>query len=196
MVLPSSIKNENEDFVKSNFSIFKQAESIEDIFLHLDFYLSCIDFSLLEHIIEHFGNERLKEEMSRYAQDMSEFKARTTISDALKYLPKPKLSDKKNAFKGLSCLEVKFDADINVATLEILDEYRKIYADEFSLSCLAFFLFKFQYSSLLVTWLVPASLETAIRDKILHIKNDFFFLSNSILEVSLGGNQLYFRNVR
>ena len=55
MIMPSSIKNENKDFIKSNYSLFKEAKSIESIFLEINFYLSFIDFSLLEHIIEQFG---------------------------------------------------------------------------------------------------------------------------------------------
>ena len=33
MIMPSSIKNENKDFVKSNYSLFQKAESIESISL-------------------------------------------------------------------------------------------------------------------------------------------------------------------
>ena len=191
MTLPSSIKNENEDFIVSHFSFFKKAESIEDIFLLLDFYLSYIDFDLLEHIIEEFGSEHLKEDMSCYAQDMTQFKARTTISDALEYLPKPKSTYQKSLPKDLSYFTVQFDDDVNVATLGKLDKYRKMYANEFQLSHLAFILFEFRESSLLVTWLVPTSLVAIISDKMQDRKNVSFFLNNNILELSLDGKKLY-----
>ncbi len=108
MILPSSISNENEKFVVLKYQLFEEAKSIGSIFVHLTFYLSFIDFSLLEHIIKELGSERLKRDMSCYAQDMREFKARTTISDALKYLPKPKFSDQMNPPEGFSQLKVEY----------------------------------------------------------------------------------------
>ncbi len=189
MILPGPKKYQNEDFVKKNFSLFEKAESIRKIFLYLTFYLSFIDFSLLEHIIEQFGSERLKEDMSRYAQDMTQFKARTTISDALKHLPKPKLSDQGSPPEGFSQLTVKFGGDVKNKTLEYLDKYRKKYADELLLSHFAFFLFEVRESSLLVTWLVPTALETTISENVQKMVS--FFVINNVLELSLNGKYLY-----
>ncbi len=189
MALPSSIKNENKDFVMSNFSHFKKAESIEDIFLLLDFYLSYLDFSLLEHIIEQFGSDRLKEDMSRYAQDMTQFKTKTTINNALKYLPKPDSSGRQKP-EGFSLLTKKVDVDVNATTLEKLDEYRKKFANELSLSHFAFLLFDVNKSSLLVTWLVPTAVGVFIRNEISK-KDISFFLKINILKLSLDGEQLY-----
>ncbi len=185
MTMPSSIKNENEDFIKSNYSLFKKAESIEDIFVHLNFYLSFIDFSLLEHIIEQFGTDSLKQNMSNYAEDMRQFKMKTPVSEALDHLPT--ISD---APAGYSRLTVKFDFDVHTATLEDLETYRKRFASEFLLSQLALSLSGLQESSLLVTWLVPAAVGAMISDQV-QKKSSSFFLSNSILKLSLEGECLY-----
>ena len=160
MTMPSSIKNENKDFIKSNYSLFEEAKSIESIFVHLNFYLSFIDFSLLEHIIEQFGSVSLKQNMSNYAKDMRKFKMKTTINKVLDYLPK--ISD---APADYSRLTVKFNYDIHTATLEDLETYRKRFASEFLLSQLALSLSDLQESSLLVTWLVPAALGAMISDQ-------------------------------
>ena len=132
MNLPYAIANENEEFVTSKYSLFKKAELIEDIFLHLNFYLSFIDFSLLEHIIEQFGSDSLKRDMSSYAEDMRQFRMYTPVSEALDHLPK--ISD---APADYSRLTVKFDFDVHTATLEDLETYRKRFASEFLLSQLA-----------------------------------------------------------
>ncbi len=160
MTMPSSIKNENKDFIKSNYSLFEEAKSIESIFVHLNFYLSFIDFSLLEHIIEQFGSVSLKQNMSNYAKDMRKFKMKTTINKVLDYLPK--ISD---APADYSRLTVKLNFDVHTATLEDLDTYRKNFASEFLLSQLALSLSDLQESSLLVTWLVPAALGAMISDQ-------------------------------
>ena len=182
MIMPSSIKNENKDFIKTNYSLFEETKSIESIFMHINFYLSFIDFSLLEHIIKQFGSDSLKRDMSSYAEDMRHFRMNTPVSEALGHLPK-----NSNAPAGYSCLTVKFAFDIHTATLEDLETYRKRFASDFLLSQL---LFDLQESSLLVTWLVPAAVGAIISDQV-QKKRSFFFLNNSILKLSLKGDCLY-----
>ncbi len=185
MIMPSSIKNENKDFIKTNYSLFQKAESIESIFLEINFYLSFIDFSLLEHIIEQFGSDSLKRDMSSYAEDMRHFRMNTPVSEALGHLPK-----NLDAPAGYSRLTVKFAFDIHTATLEDLETYRKRFASDFLLSQLALSLFDLQESSLLVTWLVPAAVGAMISDQV-QKKSSFFFLSNNILKLSLEEKCLY-----
>ena len=185
MIMPSSIKNENKDFIKSNYSLFEKAKSIESIFLEINFYISFIDFSLLEHIIEQFGSDSLKQDMSTYAEDMRHFRMNTPVSEALGHLPK-----NSDAPAGYSRLTVKFAFDIHTATLEDLETYRKRFASDFLLSQLALSLFDLQESSLLVTWLVPAAVGAMISDQV-QKKSSSFFLNNSILKLSLEGDCLY-----
>ena len=185
MIMPSSIKSENKDFILSKHSLFEKAESIESIFVHLNFYLSYIDFSLLEHIIEQFGSDSLKRDMSSYAEDMRQFRMKTSVSEALDHLPRS-----SDAPAGYSRLTVKFDCDVHTATLEDLETYRKRFASDFLLSQLALSLFELQESSLLVTWLVPAAVGALISDQV-QKKRSTFFLSNSILRLSLEGECLY-----
>ncbi len=185
MIMPSSIKNENKDFILSKYSLFEVAKSIEIIFLHLNFYLSFIDFSLLEHIIEQFGSDSLKQDMSNYAEDMRQFRIKTPVSEALDHLPR-----NSDPPVGYSRLTLKLNFNVQSATLEDLDTYRKHFASEFSLSQLALSLSDLQESSLLVTWLVPAAVGAMISDQV-QKKSSSFFLSNSILKLSLEGECLY-----
>ena len=184
MNLPCPITNENKDFIISKYFLFKEAKSNESIFLHLNFYLSFIDFSLLEHIIEQFGSDSLKRDMSSYAEDMRQFRMKTPVSEALDHLPK--ISDPP---ADHSRLTVKFAVDVQTATLESLETYRKRFASDFLLSQLALSLFDLQESSLLVTWLVPAAVGAMISDQVQ--KRSSFCLSNNILKLSLEGECLY-----
>ena len=140
MIMLSSIKNENKDFL-SNYSLFEEAKSIKSIYKYLSFYLSFIDFSLLEHIIEQFGSDSLKRDMSSYAEDMRQFRMKTPVSEALDYLPRTSAAP-----ADYSRLTVKFDFDVKTATLEDLEMYRKRFASEFLLSQLALSLFELQES--------------------------------------------------
>ncbi|XP_064392955.1 uncharacterized protein LOC135340534 [Halichondria panicea] len=187
MIMPSFIKNVNKDFIKSNYSLFEEAKSIESIFLHLNFYLSFIDFSLLEHIIKQFGSDSLKRDMSSYAEDMRQFRLNTSVSEALDHLPR-----NSDTPAGYCRLTLKLDFDVHTATLEDVDTYRKRFASEFLLSQLALSLFDLQESSLLVTWLVPAAVGAMISDQVQKKSSSFFLsLSNNILKLSLKGECLY-----
>ncbi len=174
-ILPDSMSSKRKDFVEN-------AKSIKGIFAHLNCYLSIIDFSLLEHIIEQFGSERLKEDMSCYAQEMRNFRKRTTLSEILL-----KFASDDDPPVDFSRLTVKTDLDAKVATLENLS--KKNFASRFLLSHLAFFLSDTRVGSLLVTWFVPTVVGTFIRLEI--GKKDVSFLINGILKLSLDGEQLY-----
>ena len=151
--LPSTLNNEQEQFLLQKHPLFEKAESIESIFLHLNFYLSFIDFSLLEHIIEHFGSDSLKQRMAQYSSDMRQFRMTTTISEVIPHLPQ-----KSHSLQSYSKLEVKASIDCKTSTLEVLDQYRKRFASEFLLSQFALFLSDIKESSLIVIWLVPSAL--------------------------------------
>ncbi|XP_064395248.1 uncharacterized protein LOC135342446 isoform X2 [Halichondria panicea] len=185
MNLPCPITSENEDFIISKYPLFEKAESIESIFVHLNFYLSFIDFSLLEHIIEQFGSDSLKRDMSSYAEDMRHFRMNTPVSEALGHLPR-----NSDTPVGYSRIKAKFACDVQTATLEDVDTYRKGLAKRCLLSPLALSLFDLQESSLLVTWLVPAAVVAMISDQV-QKKTASFFLSNNILKLSLEGKCLY-----
>ena len=137
------------------------------------------------NIIEQFGSDSLKQDMSSYAEDMRQFRMNTPVSEALDHLPR-----NSDTPAGYSRLTLKLDVDVHTATLEDVDTYRKRFASEFLLSQLALSLFDLQESSLLVTWLVPAAVGAMISDQV-HKTTASFFLSNGILKLSLEGECLY-----
>lgn len=185
-MLPSEYTHENR-IITENSSV-DEAVSIEKIFEILNRYYSYIDFSLLKHIIDCFCSERLKKDMSDYEQDITIFKERTTISDALKYLPKS--PERREPPPGFTSFTVKFDFNPESATLQQLDDHRKTFANEFMLSSLAFHLFELKKGCLQVTWLVSTEFEPIIRSKA-QGEAVLFLCSNKILKLLLGENQLY-----
>ena len=104
--LSSSIKAEHEKFVKEKYDTFQKAKSIEEIFVHLNFYLGFIDFSLLEHNIDHFGSSDLKEKMGQYSLDMVQFRKTTTVAEIF-----PHLSGRPEPPPEYVKLEMEFDYD-------------------------------------------------------------------------------------
>ena len=58
------------------------AKSIDDIFEILDDFWDYTDYTLLQHLVERFGEEALKKEMSEYVAALEQFEKGTTIQES------------------------------------------------------------------------------------------------------------------
>ncbi len=148
-----SIKAEHQQFLEEKYIVFKTAETIDDIFYYLSLYLSFIDFSLLEHIINCFGTPELKHEMTKYSLHMETFRRDTKVVDIL-----PHLSGRIEPPPEYVRVKMKLDYDIHKCTLEDLEKARANLGKAFSLSKLAFFLREISQSCIVVTCLLPTDL--------------------------------------
>ncbi len=180
--LSSSIKAEHESFLKGKYATFKKAEAIEDIFFHLNFYLSFIDFSLLEHIINHFGSSDLKKKMSQYSMDMVQFRKTTTVAEIF-----PHLSGRPEPPPEYVKLEMEFDYNPHTYTLEDLEQTRLKLGREFSLSKLALFLVKIVTGSVVLVCILPEGMVWRIDAE--KYKNSFFDLK--LVRLHLNNECLY-----
>ena len=171
MTLPQAIQSEHEEFILAKYSLFEKAESVESIFAHLNFYLSFIDFSLLEHIIQKFCSKGLQNRMKCYVQDMVSFRSETTVSEIIPHLRCP-----SKILSNISRFEVRLDIDITTFTLEDLEDLRTHCASELSLSKFALQLAEIKKSSLVLTWLVPSAIVPFVKRSIQQLIAHLFFV--------------------
>lgn len=154
-----SIKAEHRQYLEEKYIVFKRAETIDDIFYYLSLYLSFIDFSLLEHIINCFGTPELKHAMTQYSLYMEKFRKDTKVVDILPHLSgciEPPLEYVR--------VKMKLDYDIHKCTLEDLEKARANLGKAFSLSKLAFFLREISQSCIVVTCLLHTDLAYILRE--------------------------------
>lgn len=186
VVLPRKIKHENDRFLTMKRIEIEEAKSFDSIFATFNCYLSFIDFSLLEHIIKHFGSPHLKEDMSSYAQDMSLFKKKTRAADVAPHLPRR--SDHES-LDGFSRLKAKFDSKFyETATLELVDCCRWKLACELSLS--EVLLATIKQGSLLVSWLIPTEDVPSLMERVQKI-DPKLFLEYDILDIFIDDKGIY-----
>ena len=187
MTLPIAISKEHEEFFVDKYSVFMQAESVEYIFTHLNFYLSFIDFSLLEHIIEHFGSPVLQQKMKQYSRDMAIFRTETSVAEIIPHLSKrPELPTPPHFAR----LITKMNFDPKTCTLEDLEQHRKILGSEFSLSKFALFLVEIGEGSLVEVYLVPSGIVSTLKD-LVQKKTFTLFRELKILELYVNKECLY-----
>ena len=185
MMLPKAISEEHKGYITENYSLFKEAGSVEDIFVHLNFYLSFLDFSLLEHIIKHFGSCDLQQRMKEYSRDVQIFRTETLVADII-----PHLSHKPEPPPHFVKLMLKLDFDPETCSLEVLEQHRKKCGSALSLSKFAFFLVALQEGSLVAVWLIPLDIVPSLKDCI-KTKSLTFFLNHKILKLSVNEKCLY-----
>ena len=188
MTLPYAISKEHEQFLLSRYHLFEKAQTIEYIFLHLNFYLSFIDFSLLEHIVEHLSSPGLQQKMQQYSRDMAIFRMETPVIDIIRFIPH--LSDRCEPPPHFARLKIKLNFDPKTCTLEDLEQHRKKFGSEFSLSKFALFLVEIGEGSLVEVYLVPSDIVPALKD-LVQKKSTTFFLNLEILELYVNEECLY-----
>ena len=188
MTLPYAISKEHEQFLLSKYHLFEKAQTIERIFLHLNLYLSFIDFSLLEHIVEHFGSHGLQQKMKQYSRDMEMFSMETPVIDIIRFIPH--LSDRCKPPPHFARLKMKLNFDPKTCTLGDLEQHRKNCGGEFLLSKFALFLVEIGEGSLVEVYLVPSDIVPALKDHV-QKKSLTFFLNLEILKLSVNEECLY-----
>lgn len=184
MLLPATIKLEHTAFLKENLPTFLRAESLEEIFMHLNLYWNFIDYSLLDYIIDRFCSEGLKMEMSEYRSDLENFRRVTTIGQMIRSWPgrvepPPSFTEFTNTL----------DRDASTFTLEELEELRMKICNEFTLSNFILMFRGVVEGSLIITWFVPTSIVAQLRHDLLEKarSRSRFFEDNAITSVSIDG---------
>ena len=86
-LLPIALRGEYQKFVFENLKTLEKAGSVREIFRHLNLHFTFIDYRLLEHLIKEFGSNRLKGDMSSYADAMQIFLDETTVQQLMDHWP-------------------------------------------------------------------------------------------------------------
>ena len=80
--LPVSRRFEHLHFLRDHSDQIMKANSVDEIFKILDRYWDYTDYALLQHLVERFGEEALKKEMSEYVSALKQFEKETTIQES------------------------------------------------------------------------------------------------------------------
>ena len=180
ILLPEDIKDEHIKLFDTKGSELEDAADsghLGHLFSTFSNYPSYIDFSLLEHIIEEFGSDSLKESMKQYAQRLAEFRKKYTLSDIFPHLPQS-----SNPPTTFSKMEWKTEIDIKTCTLETINEYRRRFGNEFLLSHWVILLGNMKEGCLLLTWFIPSVLVGNVNK---HIRTSRSTVSEQMREMKI-----------
>ena len=154
-LLPQAIQKEHLKYIQDSLKEIKQAQDIEDRFMHLNLYWNFFDCNLLQHLITRHGSKELKEEMEKYAENMKVFQKNTTVEQLLKACPTGFRRD--NPPPNFSLVICKLNRKASEYSLEELEQFRCQFCYEFSLPTFALMLASFKEGSITILWHIPSS---------------------------------------
>ena len=141
-------------FLRDNLKDLLGATDHHQVFVFMNFHWDYLNYHLLEVVIKRFDMPKIKDEMRSYKLDLKVFMKNTPLT--LFCNVHQRRPDKPQGFCELVA-EFNWPKDEDV-TLEVVEDFRKKYADEYNLKDFAMMLEDVRPGSFVVTWLVPESL--------------------------------------
>ena len=186
-MLPLSLQAEYRNYVMENLSTLAAAASVTMMFVRLSFQFTFIDYGLLEHLIETFGSEQLKQDMSAYAGAVQVFLDETTVEELKDHWPGQR--DMPAHFEEIRAIVYQ---NPKIYSLRQLDDLRRNLCGETKLSEMVFILKRVgKANSFSVSWLVPSVLVSELIESLSRI-NESFYEREFIYSISVNQQQLYF----
>ena len=187
-LLPEKLKKEYEEAIVDMLPTLSRQESISQLFYHLNFLISFIDYGLLEYIIKIFGSDILKADMRSYVSDMRMFMEQTTIQQLINC---SYLTGQRKPPPNFTILRKKIGKDACSCTLAKINKLRLRFSAEAKLSHIIFHLITLEDSnSFIVSFLVPSALVPSIMKSAKKLSNKFF-QREKIISISVGNRWLY-----
>ena len=171
-LLPTSLKDEHQQYIKDNLPQLYRADSIPEIFGLLNLYWNYLHYGLLQRIIEVYGSKDTKKLMKSYIRDVESFQQETTLAMFWEANPKQK-SPKQVEGKIVEALtsHVKLTSS---SLLTSVEELRQEFAREFLLLDVAIVIKKILPGSVIIVWLMPAKGAITLRNLVKEGKVEFF----------------------
>ena len=190
-LLPTSVKGEYQKYLKELLPEIYRSESIEEIFGHLNLLWNYLHFGLLQHIIEIYGDEGLKQQMKEYSAAVETFRGETPLHVFLSAQPKRQYCEVpaglKRRLKEVMFKHKNFTLNSSLSEVEL---YRQQLACEFSLPDFAIILEQIKPGSLSTLWLVPASVAATMKECLLS-KHSVFLQEHKIIQLTIDGTTVY-----
>ena len=186
-VIPAGIRQEYKTSIKEAFPNIRKETTIREAFYHLSPLLDFLSCSLLKYIIDEFGSNSLKNEMTTYNNNVLEFMKKTTVKQLMDHLS----GQYDEVPPNFSKMKAKIDEDPSIYTLYQLDQLRKRYCCELKLTDVVLILIGLEMAtSFVVEWLIPSAIVPQLIESAKQL--DFGFYHNEhIVQITVDEKQIF-----
>ena len=192
--LPEPTRSELETSLMKKLQFIYDAKSIDTIFgiLNLSIW-SYLNFGLLQHLVEVYGDDKLQQRMLNYTTSVESFRKATTLKVFWKASPATRKCPKIPTELRESLTQISFkhgNLDPTTTTLNDIERYRQDLAQEYSFPDFTIILAHIEKGCIVTIWLVPPSLATKLADE-LKRGNVSFLEQHNILELKMQESTVY-----
>ena len=192
--LPEPVRSEVKLNLTEQLPFIYDAKSIDAIFgiFNLNIW-SYLNFGLLHHLVEVYGDDRLQQRMLKYTASVESFRKQTTIKVFWKASPATRKCPKIPTELRESLTQISFkhgNLDPTTTTLNDIEIYRQDLAQEYSFPDFTIILAHIEKECVATIWLVPPSLAAKLADE-LKRGNVSFLEQHNILELKIQESTVY-----
>ena len=152
-----------------------EATNFNNLWARLGSYWNFLNFDLLEHVINKFGSEILKQKMESYKHELQFFRKATRLCDFMKCWPVLGETPPETELKEFVA---KMKHDWDNCTLEDLEKLKGAITRKFFLPEFALLLKQIKEGCVVITWLMPEPFVKALQETIEGTSSEFFIEHN------------------
>ena len=185
-----SQRYEYQPFLECYLMTLEPGVTTEDLLCRLSMYWDFLNYGLLEHTINIFGDASLKQDMIAYIHKLRAFRVITRLCDFIDNWPV-----RGQVPPNFSNLVIKMEREWEECTLEDIEMFRETLTHKFFLPNFAQLLREAERGCICLTWYIPASSARTIQENLPTIETEFF-KTHGIQRVSVNGQECFLTPVR
>jgi hypothetical protein len=185
-ILPTELQTEYAAYLEEKLPVLEDLGTVSKIFSRLSLHFTFLDYSLLQHLIDEFGSEHLKQDMSAYDKEIQVFLDETTIVQLQDLFP-----GRHDLPPHFDKLQMRIDKDPGKCSLRMVNDLRKRFCNETQLSEVIFVLIGIgKANSFIILFMVSSILGPRLVQSIGRV-DDSFYQRECIISITLNQLQLY-----
>ena len=159
--LPVKTKKKHKDFIEQILPQMSAAD-IQYIWYKMEMYWDFLNYSLLEHLVNKFGDSALKTSMLEYRETLREFRYKTRLCDFVRHFKE--VNKCLGGEELTSLLKVKFEKNWEECTLEDLENWKESITQTLLLPSFVLILKDCDSGCVSVTWAIPAMFAASVME--------------------------------
>ena len=192
MQVDVSQRDQYEQYLQSCLMKLETSVTIEDLLCRLSMHWDFFNYGLLQHTINVFGDESLKQDMEDYIHKLRAFRVATKLCDFIDNWPVRGRDPPKADFKHVV---IKMGKKWEECTLEDIENFRETLTHKFFLPNFGLLLREAGEGCICLTWYTPGPIANTIQENLPRIETEFFDL-HGIQQLSVNGQECFLSPVK
>ena len=194
MQMDISEQSQHRQFIETYLMELKPTTTVDDLLCRLSLYWNFLNYNLLQHLVDMFGDEQLKHDMEDYVETLKVFRTNTMLCDFIDNWP---LRGQKPPEADLRELVIKkvMDKKWEECTLEDVETIEETLTHKFLLPDFVLHLREAEKGCVCLTWYIPAPIAKTLQEDFPNVESEFF-KTHGIERVTIEGEECFLTPVK